>query len=230
MQPEKLPSSRKRLQGITAVDKRVAHSEALGGPRKRSTSHDEHGASHRAKVAAKASKELEKPSYVAMDFKLSTLRDLLIGELEANDGFKAKAVVNALVNKAMEGDTYCLRLLLERVDGLMTKNVNLTGAVAVGQVVTLIDTRSLDVQLPITDRASSLELREVAVETKGSTSLPSPLTLSSLENLERESEKESLRAEGSTFSQPPKTALASEAAIEQLGNSQGASSSKAGVE
>lgn len=94
-------------------------------------------------------RELAKPSYMPVDFKLSTIRELLISELEADDGYKAKAVASALISKAMDGDTYCLRLLLERVDGLMTRNISLTGSLAVGQVVTLVDTRELNAQLPI---------------------------------------------------------------------------------
>ena len=95
------------------------------------------------------SKQLDRPSYVPLDFKLSTIRELLMIELEADDGYKAKAVASALINKAMEGDTYCLRLLLERVDGLMTKNISVNGSLAVGQVVTLVDTREFSAKLPI---------------------------------------------------------------------------------
>lgn len=94
-------------------------------------------------------RQLEKPSSVAMDFKLSTLRTLLIENLEASNGANAKAVVETLVQRAIEGDSYCLRLLLERVDGLVTKNVNVTGSVAVGQQVTLVDMRHVNVSLPL---------------------------------------------------------------------------------
>lgn len=226
------PKSRRSLKNIEAVDKRVAHSEAVSGPRKRSSASEEHKANHAAKVARTAARELEKPSYVPLSFKLSTLRELVIGELEANDGLKAKAVVEALISKAMEGDTYCLRLLLERVDGLMTKNVNLTGSVAVGQVVTLIDTRSLNVDLPISVGSTSLELREVGVETVASTSSTSLLSHSPLsrEARERESEGKTYLPVGSreVISSEPADAL--EAGDSVLGNAQGPSTSQADVE
>lgn len=226
------PNSRRSLKSIEAVDKRVAHSEALGGARKRSASSDGHKATHAAKVARAMAKELEKPSYVPMEFKLSTLRQLIIGELEANDGLKAKAVVDALIAKAMEGDTYCLRLLLERVDGLMTKNVNLTGAVAVGQVVTLIDTRSLNVELPISVGDTSLELRSVGVETVASTSSTSLLSHSPLsrEARERESEGKSFFSESSREVISSLADDALEAADSVLGNAQAASAVEADEE
>lgn len=94
-------------------------------------------------------RQLEKPSSVPVDFKLSTLRALMVDSLEANNGLNAKAVVETLIQKAIEGDSYCMRLLLERVDGLVTKNVNVTGSVSVGQQVTLVDMRHVNVSLPL---------------------------------------------------------------------------------
>lgn len=154
-----MPSKHPRvLKSIENVDERV--SIALT-PKK-----------ERVRKAKLVERELAKPSYVPLDFKLSTIRELLIAELEANDGFKAKAVASALINKAMDGDTYCLRLLLERVDGLMTKNISLNGSLAVGQIVTLVDTREFSAQLPIregivpslTPTPSSPELLEEGVK------------------------------------------------------------------
>lgn len=100
------------------------------------------------RLARIAKKELEKPGCEPVSFKLSTLRELLMIELEKDDGQNAKAVVRALVARAMEGDPYCIRMLMERVDGLMPKSLNITGQIAVGQVVTLVDTRQLGVELP----------------------------------------------------------------------------------
>lgn len=100
------------------------------------------------RLPARAKKELEKPSSEPVSFKLSTLRELVMKELEANDGLNAKAVARTLVEKAIEGDAYCMRLLMERVDGLLPKSVSVNGQIAVGQVVTLVDTRSLNVDMP----------------------------------------------------------------------------------
>lgn len=129
--------STRNLSDISAVDSRINGALAKKPAAK---------LTRRSKLIER---EMSKPSYVPLDFKLSTLRELLILELEADDGYKAKAVVSTLVKKAMDGDTYCLRLLLERVDGLMTKNISLNGSLAVGQVVTLVDTREFSAQLPI---------------------------------------------------------------------------------
>jgi hypothetical protein len=100
------------------------------------------------RLASRAKKELEKPSSEPVSFKLSTLRELVMKELEANEGLNAKAVARTLVEKAIEGDAYCMRLLMERVDGLLPKSVSVNGQIAIGQVVTLVDTRSLNVEMP----------------------------------------------------------------------------------
>jgi len=100
------------------------------------------------KLVSRAKRELEKPSSEPVSFKLSTLRELVMKELEADDGLNAKAVARTLVEKAIEGDAYCMRLLMERVDGLLPKSVSVNGQIAVGQVVTLVDTRSLNVDMP----------------------------------------------------------------------------------
>jgi hypothetical protein len=107
------------------------------------------------RLASRAKKELEKPSSEPVSFKLSTLRELVMKELEANEGLNAKAVARTLVEKAIEGDAYCMRLLMERVDGLLPKSVSVNGQIAIGQVVTLVDTRSLNVEMPAFVRDAS---------------------------------------------------------------------------
>lgn len=122
------------------------------------------------RLATRAKRELEKPSSEPVDFKLSTLRELVMKELEANDGFNAKAVARTLVEKAIEGDAYCMRLLMERVDGLLPKSVSVNGQIAVGQVVTLVDARSLNVEMPAFVRES-----QSVMTVRGEGVPPSPL-------------------------------------------------------
>lgn len=175
---------------------------------------------------SKLERELAKPSYVPLDFKLSTLRELVIQELEANDGAKAKSVVRTLVDKAVEGDAYCLRLLLERVDGLMTKSINVNGAIAVGQVVTLVDTRGVSAELPIS-----------VVETGAVKAISSPPAAladgrGALSSLQREGILPSLEPTPTSpelLTESVK-AVALEAAVEVLGNVSTESESEADEE
>jgi hypothetical protein len=160
------------------------------------------------KLAVRAKKELEKPSSEPVSFKLSTLRELVMKELEANDGLNAKAVARTLVEKAIEGDAYCMRLLMERVDGLLPKSVSVNGQIAIGQVVTLVDTRSLNVEMPAFVRdASSVTVgvreSQSVMTVRGEGVPPSPLLSSPPIPVEP-----SLTVE----------ALALEAGVEVLGN------------
>lgn len=123
------------------------------------------------KLSKRVSRELEKPSCEPVSFKLSTLRELLMLELERDDGHNAKEVARALVARAMEGDPYCIRLLMERVDGLLPRNVSVNGQIAVGQVVTLVDTRSMGVELPSFVHSSSK-----VISTGGGSASPSVLS------------------------------------------------------
>jgi len=122
------------------------------------------------RLASRVSKELEKPSSEPVSFKLSTLRELLMLELEKDDGVNAKAVAKTLVEKAIDGDAYCIRLLMERVDGLLPKSVSVNGQIAIGQVVTLVDTRSLNVEMPAFVRES-----QPVMTVRGEGVTPSPL-------------------------------------------------------
>lgn len=125
------------------------------------------------RLAKRAARELEKPGCEPVSFKLSTLRELLLLELERDEGHNAKAVARALVARAMEGDPYCIRLLMERVDGLLPRNVSVNGQIAVGQVVTLVDTRSMGVELPAFVHAS---VKASSALTGGGSASPSVLS------------------------------------------------------
>lgn len=189
--PRKLKDVAKRVEGYTPPEKK--------GPKSSVPSE--------GRLASRAKKELEKPSNVPVSFKLSTLRELVMKELEADDGLNARAVAKTLVEKAIEGDAYCMRLLMERVDGLLPKSVSVNGQIAVGQVVTLVDTRSLNVDMPAFVR----DVQTVST-VRGEGVSPSPL-LSSPPN----PREPILSVE----------AVALEAAVEVLGNSSTVLDSKA---